>query len=139
MARIITYRDSRVNTYRVRPASQTVNNGEMIAFAAQLKRYRLAAGFTQEQLAHACGYKGQSRIANYESGTRTPRLDELPRLADALGIEVSELLGLSTALTPDKQTMLDLWETLDADGRKAVKTVGHAFAKPPVDKAGGQD
>lgn len=65
-------------------------------FATNLRRLRLAAGMTQEQLAHACGYSGQSRIGNYESSApkaRQPRPDELPKIAAALGVPVGELFG----------------------------------------------
>lgn len=65
-------------------------------FAANLKRLRIAAGLSQEQLAHACGYPHQSRIGNYESPgpkARQPRPDELPNIAKALGVGVAELLG----------------------------------------------
>jgi transcriptional regulator with XRE-family HTH domain len=51
---------------------------------------------SQEQLAHACGYSGQSRIGNYESPSpkaRQPRPDELPNIARALGVSVADLLS----------------------------------------------
>lgn len=67
-----------------------------MSFASNLRRLRDAAGLTQEQLAHACGYPGQSRIGNYESSApnaRQPRPDELPNIAAALGVSVGELFG----------------------------------------------
>jgi transcriptional regulator with XRE-family HTH domain len=76
-------------------ATQSANNGAM-NFAANLKRLRLAAKMSQEQLAHACGYPHQSRIGNYESPSpkaRQPRPDELPNIAKALGVSVAELLA----------------------------------------------
>jgi transcriptional regulator with XRE-family HTH domain len=96
MGRIITLRDSVVNTPRVRRASRAVNNGGMEKFAQRLKRLRVARGLTQEQLAHACGYPGQSRIANYESlgaSARVPSLAEIPTLANALGVPETELVA----------------------------------------------
>lgn len=65
-------------------------------FAANLKRLRMAAKLSQEQLAHACGYSHQSRIGNYESPSpkaRQPRPDELPNIAKALGVSVGDLLA----------------------------------------------
>lgn len=84
-----------VNTFRVRPKSSAMKNGGM-TFAERLKEARQAAGLTQEQLAHACGYTGQSRIANYEAtgpNARSPSLAEIPTIASALGVPVSYLLG----------------------------------------------
>jgi transcriptional regulator with XRE-family HTH domain len=75
--------------------TRIVNNGAM-NFAANLKRLRNAAGLSQEQLAHACGYPHQSRIGNYESPSpkaRQPRPDELPNIAKALGVSVGDLLS----------------------------------------------
>lgn len=67
-----------------------------MAFSDNLKAARLAKGMTQEGLALACGWSGQSRIANYESSSpsaREPKVSEVPILARALGVSVSELFG----------------------------------------------
>lgn len=93
MADIITIRDSRVNTFRVRRTSHGVKNGQM-AFSDRLKALRIASGMTQEALALACGWSGQSRIANYESSapkSREPKVAEIPVIAKALGVSISEL------------------------------------------------
>jgi transcriptional regulator with XRE-family HTH domain len=68
----------------------------MSAFSENLRRLRIAAGMTQEQLAHACGFPGQSRIGNYESSgasSRTPKLEEIPAIAQALGVDINTLFG----------------------------------------------
>lgn len=62
-------------------------------FAANLKRLRKAAKLSQEALALACGWSGQSRIGNYESGLREPALAEIPIIARAIGVQVGELFG----------------------------------------------
>lgn len=52
---------------------------------------RKKAGITQHQLADALGWN-QSRIGNYEAGTRTPDLDSCRRIVEvlnALGAECS--------------------------------------------------
>ncbi|WP_372174364.1 helix-turn-helix domain-containing protein [Xanthomonas axonopodis] len=91
----ITYRDLLFNTYRVRRVSRIVKNG-LMAFSDNLKRLRLTRGMTQEQLALACGWSGQSRIANYESSAesaREPKVSDVPLIAAALGVSVAELFG----------------------------------------------
>lgn len=56
-------------------------------FATLLKRYRLAAGLTQEELAYRANLSTRG-ISNLERGTRrTPYLDTVRRLADALDLE----------------------------------------------------
>ena len=59
----------------------------------KIKTLRIAAGFTQERLAHMCGYKYQSTVGMWESGERTPPTDKLLVLAKALGCTVDELLS----------------------------------------------
>ncbi len=63
---------------------------------------------TQEQLALACGWSGQSRIANYESSAasaREPKLSEVPLIASALSVSVADLFGESS--TPSQETRPD--------------------------------
>lgn len=65
-----------------------------MAFSDNLRAARKAKGWTQEELALACGWSGQSRIANYESNSasaREPKVSEVPLLAKALGVPVSAL------------------------------------------------
>ena len=57
-----------------------------------IKTYRIKAKLTQEQLAHACGYKYQSAVGMWELGERTPKTDALLPLATTLGVTVDELL-----------------------------------------------
>lgn len=65
-------------------------------FHERLRYWRKTAHLTQEELAHRCGYSGQSLIANYEASNpknrREPALSEIPRLADALGIRSGQLV-----------------------------------------------
>ncbi len=59
------------------------------------KRIRLArdkVGYSQGELAQRCGFKGQSRISNYESGTREPSVAELVQIATALTVEPAWLI-----------------------------------------------
>lgn len=72
---------------------QLVNN-ERVSIAHQIRRWRTYRGLTQEGLALACGWSGQSRVSNYENpgdGGRNPSVEELPLLARALGITLDEL------------------------------------------------
>lgn len=95
-----------------------------MSFAIHLRRLRNAKGLTQEQLAHACGFAGQSRIANYE-GTgphaREPSLAEVPVIAHALGVSVGELFGEPAPLTQSQAARLDPAKV--AETVKALRTV----------------
>jgi transcriptional regulator with XRE-family HTH domain len=52
----------------------------------RLAYFRRLAGLSQRALAAACGWESQSRVGNYEAGTREPTLADIEVLARALGI-----------------------------------------------------
>lgn len=56
-----------------------------------VRRLRLAKGISQEALALDAGMK-RSYLSDLERGTRNPTVRALGRLADALGIDPSDLL-----------------------------------------------
>ena len=55
-----------------------------------LKNLRLAAGITQEKLGQKIGVK-KNTICAYEKRTRTPKIETLFLLAEALGVSVEEV------------------------------------------------
>lgn len=67
---------------------------------------------SQQELANACGWESQSRIGNYERGTRQPNLQDLEKLAGALGVTFTDLvagqdrLGSTTQITSQRQVQL---------------------------------
>lgn len=68
-----------------------------MAFDERLKKYREQKGLTQDQLAKRSGISCRM-IQNYESGLYRPRLGAAEKLASALEIPVSDLLGESGTL-----------------------------------------
>ncbi|AIR90752.1 XRE family transcriptional regulator [Pseudomonas cremoricolorata] len=62
------------------------------SLSQRIKRLRNACGLSQAQLAEACGWKSQSRVGNYEAGTREPTLADISAMAAALGVDPSQLL-----------------------------------------------
>jgi len=61
-------------------------------FGMRLVAFRKAAGFTQQELAQDLGVS-RRMIAYYEGETEHPPTTILPRLAQALGVSVDELLN----------------------------------------------
>lgn len=55
-----------------------------------LKAYRKAAGYTQEELSKLCGISRQS-LNKHESGRTKPTEENLASYAKALGVSVTEL------------------------------------------------
>ena len=60
-------------------------------FGATVRRLRLQAGLTQEQLGERCDMD-LSAVSRLERGQRNPRLDTLVRISRALGVPPAALL-----------------------------------------------
>lgn len=65
----------------------------------RLRRQRLAAGFTLEQLASRAGF-GKGYLSRIENGKKVPPIATLSRLAGALGLETAALLTSTRARNP---------------------------------------
>ncbi|GAB4366008.1 MAG: hypothetical protein Kow00128_09010 [Deltaproteobacteria bacterium] len=63
-------------------------------FGARLAKMRKAAGYTQVELAAEIGVS-QRNIAYYEGQTEHPPGSLLPKLAQALGVTIDELMGIT--------------------------------------------
>ena len=62
-------------------------------FAESLKKIRLEKRFSQQDLADKLGV-GQSTVGMWESGRRTPKLNELNRMAGVLNTSLANLIGI---------------------------------------------
>ena len=58
----------------------------------QLRKARTNAGLTQKELAEKAGIAAVT-IQQYERGVREPRIGQLGKIAKALNITVSEMIG----------------------------------------------
>ena len=67
-----------------------------------IKRLRVNAGITQEQLAERLHISGQA-VSKWENETALPDITLLPDLADCFGVTIDELMDykLSFAVTYD--------------------------------------
>lgn len=100
----------------------------------KLKRYRIAAGLTQQFVAISLGIKPPS-VNNWESGKSKPRTEKLKALAELYGVSVDDLLweenqtpaaqkSTSEVVSPSGETaqfsearrkLLELFETIPED------------------------
>lgn len=60
--------------------------------AERIKYARIAKKLTQPALAELCGWDSQTRISNYERGIREPSIQDLDKIAKALGVDVGWLI-----------------------------------------------
>lgn len=63
-----------------------------VSFAERLRQFRTEKGLSQQQLAMKM-LVDRSSIARWENGTRSPDILLMPRLAECLGVDVSDLLN----------------------------------------------
>ena len=67
---------------------------DLISPGQRIRHYRMLLGMTQKALGIAAGFPPETadiRIAQYESGARTPRHNLICTLAEALGVSPSAL------------------------------------------------
>ena len=75
----------------------------MTSFGELLRQRRLAAGLTQEALAERAGVSAKAVSDLERNPGRTPRLDTIGLLADALDLGPGERAGLLAAARPQRQ------------------------------------
>lgn len=61
-------------------------------FAQRLRELRLAKGLSQEALAELCGLH-RTYVGSVERGERNISLDNIERIAEALGVAARDLFG----------------------------------------------
>lgn len=69
------------------------NDLEIPAFGPVLRKYRLAAGLSQEELGARLGYETANYISCLEIGTRKPSVELLFKIARALDVTASEIIS----------------------------------------------
>lgn len=72
----------------------------MTTIGERVKRYRVAFGYTQRELARRAGLM-QPVISSLETGRHYPRFDTVRKLAHALGIPISALVDDSISGPPE--------------------------------------
>lgn len=95
-------------------------NTPMNTLGSRIKTLRTAKGMSQKELAQACGWESQSRIGNYEKGTRQPNLQDLGKIAAALNIKIAELVAEAEGSSPHKFNDT-LGNTYDISARPKLK------------------
>jgi transcriptional regulator with XRE-family HTH domain len=79
---------------------------------------RAEAGMTQEQLAWAAGFSSKGYLSRIENGLRLPSLQALEQIAEALAVEVRDLL-----IFPEPSNVDATMEALRQAGEGEVRKV----------------
>lgn len=73
-------------------------------FGKNLKRLRIERGLSQDELAHALGFKNRSSINKIEIGRSNIPTDKIKKTAEILGVSPLELFGEDPATDPTSPT-----------------------------------
>ena len=121
----------------------------MSAFSETIKRIRQEKGMSQEEFARLLGTKKQN-ISRYESGEVSPMISTAAKMADKLGISLTELNGeylkknvwaAREALRrdPDRRALLDLAENGTVQDVRQVAALIDALKRTNPDFYDGDD
>lgn len=89
----------------------------------KLREIRKAADMTMKELGAKVGVT-ESAIGLYETGKREPNYEMLLRLSEALGCQVSDIMGHTTQQAVERISEIDIkYNALDPHGKKIVKTI----------------
>lgn len=84
-------------------------------FSKTLHDLRIKKGLSQKQLAELAGVS-QTAIYHWEKGIRAPKIEALNRLAEALRVDLADLLGISTDVCFDYVVPQTGIVNIDIDG-----------------------
>ena len=107
----------------------------MFDVGAEIKRRRMIAGISQNQLAKRAGC-AQSTLSAIEKTTKKPSTETLSCIADALGCTVSELMGEKAedavpSLTRQERELLQIFRQLNPTGRESVLGAAQGILQLP--------
>jgi transcriptional regulator with XRE-family HTH domain len=80
--------------------AEAITSTDILRFGALLRRYRLAAGLTQEALAERAGLSARAVSDLERDAARLPRLETVALLGKALALKAAELTTLRAAARP---------------------------------------
>ena len=105
----------------VRAGRPVVDQNRRAHVGRTIRKYRIAAGLDQAQLAELLGLS-KTAVGSWEVSRTRPDIDTVPRLCNLLKIPVTELLDLpgETALPADERDLLKMYRMLDRYSRSTV-------------------
>ena len=104
-----------------------------MGFSENFKKIRMNKNFSQETIAERLQVTAQT-VGNWESGTASPELSQLPVLANVLGVTADELLGCSADQeAKEVEEILNKMDQYDSQNKRDEmrKCIDAAIAKYP--------
>lgn len=92
-----------------------------------IRRYRTAAGMSQERLAELIG-KTRPSVSLYESGHTVPPVYVIEMIADVLGVSKLDIIDKSETLTAYEKELLDVARMISTDGQRQLLIYARGLA-----------
>ncbi len=101
-----------------------------MTFSENIKKYRTAAGLTQEEVAEKVGISGQA-VSKWETSDTFPDPTLLPSLADALGVSIDMLFGHEArevkTVAPEIFNYIKHGDKAKSEDRRMYDTIASAY------------
>ena len=88
----------------------------------RIKELRKQKGLTQKQLGELCGMY-ESQIRKYENGNANHKIETLQKIADALGVPITELINCRYDIVDGKE--VKVFDLTDMSLPQVVEAVEH--------------
>ena len=102
----------------------------------RIKEIREAKGVSQDQLGERLGMTGMS-VSRWERGVTRLKYEDIPRIAEALGVDPYEIVGNSPLLTAEEEALIDEYRHLPEDRKPNARPALRALNPQPG--GGGQE
>ena len=106
-----------------------IRRRNMETYGDKVKKYRVQAKLTAEQLATKLGI-GESSVRNWECGISRPDPEYLYRMFTILDVEPNEFFGIrgiGTLMTTKERDLLTSFRALDETGKEDLMTIAQAM------------
>lgn len=94
-----------------------------MSFSKTLRDLRTERGLSQKQLADLAGVS-QTAVYHWEKGVRTPKIEQLEKLSNALGVHLSRLLTFDTIFNSTDED-IKIW--IDSIGETKSDKINELF------------
>lgn len=120
-----------------------MSTNQRIVFVNNLCQYMRKRGIEQSDIVSALGYSA-STVSDWVNGKKYPRVDAMQRLADYLGIVISDLTiehkaegHEATVLDEDESELISIFRALNEKGKAdLLRQARYLYTDPDMKKGG---
>ncbi len=116
-----------------------MGENQRIVFVNNLQRYMKMRGVDQADIVNALAVSA-STVSDWATGKKYPRVDSMQRLADFLGVLLSDLTSETAApsvlLNPQEEELVAIYRDLNTEGQDILMGTARGLAANPDMKKG---